>query len=46
MIDRIKDYIKNNTESKVLVDELMKNHTTYGIGGPVDLFVLTSNKED
>ena len=46
MIDRIKDYIKNNTESKVLVDELMKNHTTYGIGGPVDLFILPSNKED
>ena len=46
MIDRIKDYIKNNTESRVLVDELMKNHTTYGIGGPVDLFVLPSNKED
>tara|TARA_B100000427_G_scaffold207833_1_gene173033 strand:+ start:908 stop:1840 length:933 start_codon:yes stop_codon:yes gene_type:complete len=46
MIDRIKDYIENNTESKVLVDELMKNHTTYGIGGPVDLFVLPSNKED
>ncbi len=46
MIDRIKDYIRNNTESKVLIDELMKNHTTYGIGGPVDLFVLPSNKED
>ena len=46
MIDRIKDYIENNTESKVLVDELMKNHTTYGIGGPVDLFILPSNKED
>ena len=46
MIDHIKDYIKNNTESRVLVDELMKNHTTYGIGGPVDLFVLPSNKED
>ena len=46
MIDRIKDYIKNNTESRVLVDELMKNHTTYCIGGPVDLFILPSNKED
>ncbi len=46
MIDRVKDHIENNTESKVMVNELMKNHTTYGIGGPADLFVLPSNKED
>ena len=44
--NQLKDYIENNTKSTVLVDELMKNHTTYGIGGPADLFVLPSNKED
>ena len=46
MIDDIKNYIENNTKSKVLTNEPMKNHTTYGIGGPADLFVFPSNKED
>jgi UDP-N-acetylmuramate dehydrogenase len=43
---KLKEYITNDTNSMVLVDELMKKHTTYGIGGPAEVFVLPSNKED
>ena len=46
MIQQLKESIINDTNSTVLVDELMKKHTTYGIGGPAEVFVLPSNKED
>ena len=46
MMQQLKEYIINDTNSTVLVDELMKKHTTYGIGGPAEMFVLPSNKED
>ena len=46
MMQQLKEYIINDTNSTVLVDELMKKHTTYGIGGPAEVFVLPSNKED
>ena len=45
-MQQLKEYIINDTNSTVLVDELMKKHTTYGIGGPAEMFVLPSNKED
>ena len=45
-MQQLKEYIINDTNSTVLVDELMKKHTTYGIGGPAEMFVLQSNKED
>ena len=46
MMQQLKEYIINDTNSTVLVDELMTKHTTYGIGGPAEVFVLPSNKED
>ena len=46
MMQQLKEYIINDTNSTVLIDELMKKHTTYGIGGPAEVFVLPSNKED
>ena len=45
-MQQLKEYIINDTNSTVLVDESMKKHTTYGIGGPAEMFVLPSNKED
>ena len=33
-------------DATVSVNEIMKKHTTYGIGGPAELFVLPSNKKD
>ena len=45
-MQELKEHIINGTNSTVLVDELMKKHTTYGIGGPAEIFVLPSNKED
>ncbi|MEC7779340.1 MAG: UDP-N-acetylmuramate dehydrogenase [Candidatus Neomarinimicrobiota bacterium] len=45
-MQQLKEHIINGTNSTVLVDELMKKHTTYGIGGPAEIFVLPSNKED
>ncbi|MDO5707030.1 MAG: UDP-N-acetylmuramate dehydrogenase [Andreesenia angusta] len=33
-------------EEKVLIDELMKNHTTFKVGGPVDIMIIPENTED
>ena len=46
MIKNIIKKIKNNSSSLCLVDEPLKKHTTYGIGGPADLMVFPNNKED
>ena len=46
MIHSLSDKILNTTNATVSINEPMKKHTTYGIGGPAELFVLPSNKED
>ena len=46
MIHFLSDKILNKTNATVSINEPMKKHTTYGIGGPAELFVLPSNKED
>ena len=45
MIHSLSDKILNTTNATVSINEPMKKHTTYGIGGPAELFVLPSNKE-
>jgi len=45
----IKDIIKkieNDLSSSYLVDEPLKNHTTYKIGGPADLMIFPESKEE
>ena len=46
MIRSLGDKILDTTNATVSINEPMKKHTTYGIGGPAELFVLPSNKED
>ena len=46
MIDSLKEKIIEKTNATVLANESMNNHTTYGIGGPAELFVLPSSKQD
>ena len=46
MIHSLSDKILDTTNATVSIDEPMKKHTTYGIGGPAELFVLPSNKDD
>lgn len=37
---------KDKNVGTVLIDELMKNHTSFKIGGPVDIMILPSNEEE
>ena len=46
MIESLRQKIIGTTNATVSVNEIMKKHTTYGIGGPAELFVLPSNKKD
>tara|TARA_B100000809_G_scaffold125564_1_gene123816 strand:+ start:1003 stop:1932 length:930 start_codon:yes stop_codon:yes gene_type:complete len=46
MIESLKQKIIGVTNATVSVNEIMQKHTTYGIGGPAELFVLPSNKQD
>ena len=46
MIKNIIKKIENDSSSLCMVDEPLKKHTTYGIGGPADLMVFPNNKED
>ena len=46
MIKNIIKKIDNDSSSLCLVNEPLKKHTTYGIGGPADLMVFPNNKED
>ena len=46
MIESLKQKIIGATNATVSVNEIMQKHTTYGIGGPAELFVLPSNKQD
>lgn len=37
---------ENKSVGKILIDEPMKNHTSFKIGGPVDLMILPSTEEE
>jgi len=42
----LKNKIANLIQSKVLIDEPLKRHTTFGVGGSASIFVYPDNKED
>ena len=41
-----KNKIINLINSKVLIDEPLKRHTTFGVGGVASIFVYPKNKND
>ena len=46
MIETIMKEINNETSSLCLMNESLKKHTTYGIGGPADLMIFPKSKQD
>ena len=46
MIETIMKEINNETSSLCLMNESLKKHTTYGIGGSADLMIFPKNKQD
>ena len=46
MIETIMNEINNETVSLCLMNESLKKHTTYGIGGPADLMIFPKSKQD
>ena len=42
----MKNKIVNLIDSKVLIDEPLRKHTTFGVGGLASIFVYPSNKND
>ena len=46
MIKSIMNKINNETSSLCLMNESLKKHTTYGIGGPADLMIFPKSKQD
>ena len=39
MFDSIKNEISNLSKSKILIDEPLKKHTTFGVGGKASIFI-------
>ena len=46
MIKTVMNEINNETASLCLMNESLKKHTTYGIGGPADLMIFPKSKQD
>ena len=46
MIETVMNEINNETASLCLMNESLKKHTTYGIGGPADLMIFPKSKQD
>lgn len=46
MIDIYNELIKKIDKGRVLLNESMKKHTTFKIGGPADLFIRVENIEE
>ncbi len=46
MIENIMKELNSETSSLCLMDEPLKKHTTYGIGGPADLMIFPKSKKD
>ena len=42
-LDKLKTIV---TEEKILIDEPMKKHITFRVGGPADYFIMPSTKEE
>ena len=45
-IIEIKKIFENKSFGKILYNEEMKNHTTFKIGGPVDVMIIPTNEEE
>lgn len=46
MIETVINEINNKTASLCFMNESLKKHTTYGIGGPADLMIFPKSKQD
>jgi len=46
MIETVMSEINNKTASLCFMNESLKKHTTYGIGGPADLMIFPKSKQD
>ena len=46
MIETVMNEINNKTASLCLMNESLKKHTTYGIGGSADLMIFPKSKQD
>ena len=46
MIETVMSQINNKTASLCLMNESLKKHTTYRIGGPADLMIFPKSKQD
>ena len=46
MLTSINDEIKNLISSKILIDEPLKKHTSFGIGGKASLYIFPENEFD
>ena len=46
MIETVMNEINNRTASSCFMNESLKKHTTYGIGGPADLMIFPKSKQD
>lgn len=46
MNSKIISQLKNSTSAKILLNESLKKHTTYGVGGDAELMIIPSNKDD
>ena len=46
MIETVMNEINNKTASLCLMNESLKKHTTYRIGGPADLMIFPKSKQD
>ena len=44
--EEIQKLFENKPFGRILFDEPMKNHTTFKIGGPVDVMIIPSNEEE
>ena len=45
MIETVMNEINNETASLCLMNESLKKHTTYGIGGPADLMIFPKSHQ-
>lgn len=46
MLDKIKNEISNLLKSKILINEPLKKHTTFGVGGEASIFIYPCDFED
>lgn len=45
-IEEIQKIFRNKSFGEILFDEPMKKHTTFKIGGPVDIMIIPNNQEE